>query len=478
MSLKDKLTATLKEFDMLPRSAMKIVAGVSGGADSVALVHALAGLEKNAPEIVVCHFNHRLRGEESERDAEFVFRICEKLGLRFETRSDDTETFSKRRKISIEHAARELRYAFFAEVCEKTAAERIATAHTADDRAETVLMRMLRGSGTFGISSIKPRSGNLIRPLINVSRREVINYLTAADEKWVEDSSNDLTVFTRNRVRKQLLPLLETFNPQVKTALNRLADTAARQSDYVSLQAAGVFPRVFFRAGTEGLLAGSVREFRAVHKAIRSELLRAAYAAATGGLERLEFSHLEEMEALLMSPARSGAVILPRGATMEKSYGIFCLAHPDDGAPDDYSLTVSGEGVSEIPGGIRACFEKTSNTSLWGRDNVGHFSLEKTEFPIEVRNFRPGDRTVPLGMSGTKKLKSVFTERKIPSFLRSKLPIFTCKGDIIWVGGVVVSDFHKAAKGTQSLRIKLDGFVTDLLETRRNGWFLRKFPPP
>ncbi len=453
---------------MFPRPAMKVIAGVSGGADSVALVHALARLEENAPEIVVCHFNHRLRGRESERDEEFVSRLCEKLGLRFEVSSCDTEAFSKQTKLSIESAARKLRYEFFTGVCEKTGAERIATAHTADDRAETVLMRMIRGSGTFGISSIKPRSENLIRPLINVSREEVINYLTDAGEKWVEDSSNDLTIFTRNRVRKQLLPLLETFNPQIKNALNRLADTAGRQSAYISLQAAGVFPQVFSRAGTDSLLAGSVRKFRTVHGAVRSELLRTAYAAATGGLERLEFLHLEEMDALLMSPVRSGAVSLPRGAVMEKSYGFFCLV-PRPGAADDYNLTVNGEGAKDLPGGTRAFFEKTSDTSLWGRSEVGHFSLEKTGFPIEVRNFRPGDRTFPLGMNGTKKLKSVFAERKIPSFLRSRLPIFTCKGDIIWAGGVVISDFHKAVKGDQSLRIKLGGLIPDLLETRRDG---------
>ncbi|QMU55752.1 MAG: tRNA lysidine(34) synthetase TilS [Candidatus Mycalebacterium zealandia] len=468
MSLQEKLTAALKEFDMLPRPAMKVVAGVSGGADSVALVHALTRLEENAPEIIVCHFNHRLRGRESERDEEFVSRLCEKLDLRFEVSSCDTEAFSKQKKLSIESAARELRYEFFAEVCEKTGAERIATAHTADDRAETVLMRMLRGSGTLGISSIKPRSDNLIRPLINVSREEVMEYLADAGEKWVEDSSNDLTIFTRNRVRKQLLPLLETFNPQMKKALNRLADTAGRQSSYISLQASRIFPQVFTSPGTKGLLAGSVSEFRAVHRAVRSELLRTAYATATGGLERLEFSHLEEMDALLMSPARSGAVSLPRGAAMEKSYGFFCLVLRC-GAADDYKLTVKGEGAKDLPDGNSAFFEKTSDISLWERRDVGHFSLEKTGFPIEVRNFRPGDRTVPLGMSGTKKLKSVFTERKIPSFLRTRLPIFTCKGEIIWAGGVVISDSHKAVKGAQNLRIKLDGLVPDLLETRRGG---------
>lgn len=461
MKLEDKLTAALEEFDMLPRPAMKVAAGVSGGADSVALLLSLLEFER-APRIVVCHFNHRLRGSESDRDADFVEQLCEKHGLPFELRSADTLDFAKQKRLSLEHAARELRYEFFREICEKTGADRIATAHTMDDRAETVLMRMIRGSGVAGMSSIKPRSGNLIRPFFAISRAEVEEYLGRKNARWVEDGSNDSEIFTRNRIRKQVVPLLEGFNPQIKTALNRLADTADRQSSYISDRAAEAFAGVFPFPAASGALVGAAQPFRALHPAVRTEVLRIAYSAAKGGLERLDFSHLEDMDALLMSTG-SGSVSLPAGVSVEKRYDVFCVSG-SAALPRDYEITVENEGVRDLPGGISARFEKTSDTSLWGKREVGHFSLETTGFPVEVRNFRPGDRTVPLGMKGTKKLKSVFADRKIPSFLRNRLPVFTCKGEIIWAGGVVVSDCHKAVRGREHLRIELSGAVLSLLD--------------
>ena len=451
---------------MLPRRGMKVVAGVSGGADSVALLLFLAGLEEGAPQVIACHFNHMMRGEESERDAEFVSRLCEKHGIELKTRAGDTAAFSRENRLSPEQGARELRYAFFREILEKTGAHRIATAHTMDDRAETVLMRMLRGSGSRGLSSISPVSGDIIRPFFAVSRGQVLQYLQAKGEKWVEDSSNKSDAFTRNRVRNRLMPLLETFNPRVKTALNRLADTAGAEHSYISLEAARAFPAVFPAAFGDALF-GNAAAFGRLHKAVRTEILRSAYSKVRGGLERLEFGHLEEMDALLMS-ALPGAVNLPYGMRLEKSYGIFRLSGgaPAAGCPP---LVIEREGAHELPGGVCAVFEKTSDTSLWGRREAGHFSLEKARFPVEARNFRPGDRIVPLGMKGSKKLKSVFTDEKVPHFLRDRLPVFVCGGDIIWAGGVVVSDIYKAVKGKQCLRVTLSGGVTDLLENARGN---------
>lgn len=475
MTLESAATRAIRELKMLPRPGMTVVAGVSGGADSVALLLFLAGLEENAPRIVACHFNHMLRGDESVRDAEFVSRLCEKHGVELVTRAADTAAFSRENRLSPEQGARELRYAFFREVLGKvsegTGAGRIATAHTMDDRAETVLMRVLRGSGGRGLSSIRPVSGDIIRPFFAVSRSQVLEYLRAKGEKWVEDSSNRSDIYTRNRVRNRLMPLLETFNPRVKEALNRLADTAAADYSHISLEAARAFGAVF-PLFSGGALFGLTAAFARLHKAVRTEVLRSAYSKVRGGLERLEFGHLEEMDALLMSAA-SGAVNLPYGIRMEKSYGAFLLS---GGAGADgchltggYRLTVEREGAVELPWGMRAVFEKTSGVSLRGRRGAGHFSLEKARLPLEVRSFAPGDRTVPLGMKGSKKLKAVFADKKVPSFLRNRLPVFVCGGDIIWAGGVVVNELYKAERGKECLRITLGGGAADFYETVRRG---------
>ena len=461
MKLQNALAGAIRDFGMFPRPGMKVAVGLSGGADSVALVLSLAVLEENRPEIVACHFNHMLRGDESERDADFVSGLCERHSIRLEVRATDTAAFSKDNRLSIEQGARELRYRFFRELN----ADRIATAHTMDDRAETVLMRILRGSGSLGISSIKPVSGNLIRPFFAVSRADVLEYLRARGEKWIEDSSNASDAFTRNRVRNRLIPLLETFNPRIKSALNRLADTAGAEHSFISTEAERAFSQVFTLCDGDSLM-GPVAPLCSLHKAVRAEVLRSAYARIRGGLERLEFKHVEEMEELLAGGG-SGAVTLPCGVRMDMGHGVLRLSRGLRAR--DYEITVSGEGTRELSEGVIASFEKTSDASMWGRPDVGHFSLEKTRFPIEVRNFRSGDRTVPLGMEGTKKLKSVFVDKKVPSFLRDRLPLFLCNGRIIWAGGVVVSELHKAEKGRRHLRIRLSGDVMDLLEKTRSN---------
>ena len=233
-----KVRETVDSFGMLCPGE-KVVAGVSGGSDSVALIFVLGELRRFYPgiDIVVCHVNHGLRGRESDQDERFVRDMAFRLGFMFECRRVDTEDFRNRNRLSLEDAGRKLRYEVFSEVMEGTSARRIATAHTLNDQAETVLMRFLRGSGARGLSGISPSDGSLIRPLINVTKDEARRWLESKGVVWREDSSNELNQFLRNRIRNELLPVLETYNPAVQRVLSRTAAVSAAEADFISREA-------------------------------------------------------------------------------------------------------------------------------------------------------------------------------------------------------------------------------------------------
>ena len=232
-----KIRKTVDSFGMIAPGDV-IVAGVSGGPDSMALLFALWDLREFYPgtEVIVSHVNHGLRGVESDEDAEFVRDTAQRLGFPFECVRVDTEGFRKKRKLSIEDAARELRYGFFNDVLTKHSAQRIATAHTLNDQAETVIMRLIRGSGSQGLAGIRPSVGNIIRPLINVTKHEAMEYLRSKGEPWREDSTNSSDEFLRNRVRNELIPLLESYNPAVEQVLSRVAAVCAAEADFISAE--------------------------------------------------------------------------------------------------------------------------------------------------------------------------------------------------------------------------------------------------
>ena len=215
------------------RKGDRIVAGVSGGSDSVAMLYLLSGLKELSLDITVAHVNHGLRVGEAERDAEFVKNLASRLGLEFEYTKVDTETYRKKNRLSTEDAARKLRYEFFRRILKKIGGGKIATAHTQDDQAETVIMRLIRGSGSLGMSAIKPVSRNIIRPLIDIKKSEIKAYLESENIEWIEDSTNSSSDFLRNRIRNELIPLLEDIHPGASATVARSAKIATIDTEFI-----------------------------------------------------------------------------------------------------------------------------------------------------------------------------------------------------------------------------------------------------
>ena len=430
----------------------------------MALLFALLDLREFYPgtEVVVSHVNHGLRGGESDEDAEFVREAAERLGFPFECVRADTEGFRKKHGLSLEDAARELRYRFFNEILAKHSAQRIATAHTLNDQAETVIMRFIRGSGSQGLAGIRPLSGNIIRPLINVTKLEAREYLQSKSVSWREDSTNSSDEFLRNRVRNELIPLLESYNPAVEQVLSRVAAVCATEADFISAEADKRFRKIA-RVMAEGVF-GDTEKLLGEPQAIRLSVMRKSILAVKGDLNSVSAKHLFSIDEVLRSGESSAEVNLPGGVVFHMGHGVFFFAR-EENFLEFPTTEIRSHGTHRVSRDLEVTVELTDDVSLWGAAEVGYFAPEKVSFPLTLRSFSDGDRFVPLGMRGAKKLKDFFIDEKIPRFLRKKVPVFETRDGIIWAGGLRMDNRFKAdeTKGPW-LRVRLRGSSRKLFE--------------
>ncbi len=301
-----------------------LLVGVSGGPDSVCLLHVLKTIiARLGIEIHVAHLNHMLRGAESEADAEYVSALARQLGVNVTSGERDVRGYRMEHRLSLEEAARDVRYQFFAEVARQVGARKVAVGHTMDDQVETILMRLLRGAGTLGLQGMQPRATwaarggeghfEIVRPLLEVTRQEVYAYCQEHGLSPREDSSNLSPSYLRNRIRHELLPLLRSYNPKIDEALVRTADTLATELSYLDSQVSQVWERVVAEEDQALILDGS--EIKTLHPALQRHLLRQVVSRLLGSLEDIEWKHIEKMRKALALPSGK-RVVLPRGLTL------------------------------------------------------------------------------------------------------------------------------------------------------------------
>jgi tRNA(Ile)-lysidine synthase len=315
-------------------------------------------------------------------------------------------------------------------------------------------MRLMRGSGAKGLSGIPPVSeGVIIRPLIETARADIETYLTSKGIGWIEDSTNELREIQRNRIRLDLIPELETYNPRIRETLSRTSDIMRIEEDYIDREAKRNFARIL-APDTRGL-KGDLRKFKRLHQALRLGILRQAIEALQMGLRNITSLHLLSADEYLTSGAASGEVELPDGIVIAKGYDSF-LVTTRSGLERRFSYSIDSTGKWRFPG-FEIYIEKVIAENLEKeREDVAYLDAGKIEFPIEVRSFRAGDRFIPLGMKDWKKLKSFFVDEKIPRFERYRIPIFTSGGEIFWVGGMRIDErFKVRRKGKKALRLRL-----------------------
>jgi tRNA(Ile)-lysidine synthase len=482
--LLDQVARTISRYRML-EAGQKIGIAVSGGADSVSLLHVLRQL---APRwnlrFCVLHLNHKLRGEESDADASFVRDLAAEFGFEFTLGEVDLAAASG----NLEEAAREARLAFFREQMRVGAADRVACGHTRSDQAETVLFRFLRGAGTAGLAGIRPvtRTG-LIRPLIGVTRDEVEQYLRERGLPWREDATNRNLEFARNRIRHQLLPsLVREWNPAMVQALAHTADWAMVEEAYwegeldrlvARFEAAG---HLSIQNGFVLLHTGCLRELAL---AAARRLVRYAMEMVKGDLAAVEFAHVNAVLRLADSSEGHGR-IQPPGLDIMRSFDWLRFAKPSAVTgleTRNYTFPVVFPAVFPIPGENFAIslelFEKPAdqnkNEFVYNGGMVW-VDQERLSGALTLRNWRPGDKYQPLGSGGEQKIKSLFQESRVPLWERRHWPVLTDGNSVVWarrfgaaVGVVAGSESRRLLKieevgiGDGQLRVyEDDGGVT------------------
>ena len=294
--MKEKVLETIKKYNLI-ENGDKIVIGVSGGPDSIALLNMLLEIKRDNIinfDIVVCHINHMIR-EEANDDEEYVLEFCKKYNVEFYSKRIGIEKIAKESKIGTEEAGRNARYKFFNEILEKTSSNKIATAHTANDNAETVLMNIMRGSGTSGLKGIDAKRDNLIRPLIECSRYEIEKYCEANKLDPRIDKTNFENIYTRNKVRNMLIPYIkENFNPNIIEGINRLSDLSKQENEYLERETEKVYKKILISAKNDEIIL-DLNQFNLQETVIKSRLVLYTINILFGTRSGIEKKHIEDI---------------------------------------------------------------------------------------------------------------------------------------------------------------------------------------
>lgn len=443
-----------------------VIVGVSGGADSVALLYTLLHLKPELKiDIAAAHLNHGLRGSDSDADARFVGKLCKKLDISLFSKKVDVQAFKKKWGRSLEETSRIIRYEFFSSLLTDNPYQKIALGHHMDDNVELVFMNLIRGSGATGISGIPPaRDNQFIRPLYNLTRREIEAFLEENRINHMVDESNQDQAFLRNRIRHELLPFIkDRYNPNIVAGLHRFTEIMREEEAWLDRSARSFYNKCRIEEN-ENKIFLSVDRLNKLHLAVKRRVLRIAIKSIKGKLRRISFTHIDDAVRLLESDDPSSEICLPQGTRIYRCYGKLIVSNGGAGSekktgphrhpitPVKFSYKVNrpcGSRITvDIPEvGARIKFYEINVTDVTGLHHTerhkAFFDLKKLLFPLMVRNIEPGDRFTPFGMTGSQKVKSFFINNKIPRLQRKKTPVVLSGTKIIWLAGFRIDESFK-----------------------------------
>jgi tRNA(Ile)-lysidine synthase len=440
----------------LLKAGDRVGVAVSGGADSVALLRLLVDLRPELGVVLsVVHFNHQLRGAASDADAQFVADLAQHHKLVLLCESGDTAAYAAQERLSIETAARELRYQYFRRLLAQALLNRIATAHTLDDQAETVLLKITRGAGSRGLAGIYPElsipdaknRATIIRPLLASKRKDLEVYLNSLGQPWREDASNRDLRHARNRVRHGILPRLERFlNPAVREAMAETAEIARAEEDYWQREVAGLLPQLW----TQQSATLKSEALNTLPLALQRRIVRAACESL--GL-RLEFHHVEEILALASSPTAKSTELPAGWVVSRKEHALRLERKPAAAASDyEYPLPVPGSTVvPEINSRFEAVLVPRSRIEGYNPDHLLNRALLGKE--LQVRNWRPGDRFWPAHTKAPKKIKELLPGGELSSE-RRLWPVVVSENEVVWVRGLPTPAKLRPRDGDQATLIQ------------------------
>lgn len=454
----EQVKRTIERYSML-ETGDRVIVAVSGGADSLSLLHLFLRLKSEySLKIFVAHVDHMTRGGGSTEDAKFVGGLCKEWGIPLYIKEADMEQYAILNSLSEEEAGREIRYKFFYDLKQKLDADRIAIAHNKNDQAETVIMRMLRGTGIKGLAGIEPvRQPGIIRPLIDVDRDEIEKYCSENGLNYRRDYTNYQRLYTRNKIRLELMPYIEKeFNPNIVDTLARLSQTLREEDQYIEQQTFKVFTQIAQVNSRQTCVEIDIFEFKKQHVAVKKRLIRWAIKRLKGHLMGINYIHIEDAIQLARSSQSGKRIDLPGGISISRSFNKLVIGKAQcymDGVKDfEYHLVIPGSTyISEIHGEVvaniinKSDFIENKKNSYKAALDLDKLSREKY---IVMRNRRPGDYILFDGMKGKKKIKKYFIEKKIPAYQRANIPMLASGNQIIWIPGKVINKDFKVDTNT------------------------------
>jgi len=425
----------------------KVLVGVSGGPDSMAMLYALYQLRYELDFCIhIAHLDHQFRGEESKADANFVNKHAKLLNLPITIESRNVPLLIEKENLSSEAAARKARYEFYEYILKKENCDSVALGHNADDQAETVLMHLIRGSGMRGLIGIRPVRGVYIRPLLNVYRTEIDKFLSDIGIVPRQDSSNLKPIYFRNKIRLQLLPLLESnYNPNIKNIFCQTAEILRAETEVLNnLCNEKMADCVEFQSDDEIHIA--VNYFKSLSVAIQRRILRSAIEEIIDVNEIIDinFGHIESILEIISSESPNLSLRLPHQIEVVKKYNKIVIRKYVSRKKNKFNYKIGVPGETEIPEIGAKITTKFDSDCLPVADRYKEvIDYEKIKLPLFLRTRRPGDRFQPLGMKGSKKLKDFLIDLKIPLEQRDKVPLLTSGEEIVWVVGYRLDERYK-----------------------------------
>lgn len=455
-----KIKEAIEKYHLLERGETVVVA-VSGGSDSIALLNVLAMLsEEYKLNLVVAHINHGLR-ENAAREDKFVRRIAAEMGVVFECKSVDIRSLKKVTGKCIEEISREVRYDFLNDVAKKHGAQKIALGHNNNDQTETVLMNFLRGSGPTGLKGMLPaRDSVYIRPLLCVTRNEIISFLEFHGLPFVTDESNTNPAYLRNRIRHSLIPELKArYNPRLEESMKSMAEIMRAEDDYMK----SVTSKVLSEWGTaaHGEISISIPNLVKYHQAIQRRIMKHVLEGLTKNSQGIGQTHVKAALNLVYSDHPGAYVNLPCNIEVRREYNVLIIFKKEKSEKEiiknrrndlRYEVTLPGSvkmtelGKTMIFEFVEGPIDMKSNGG-----KIAFMDYDRISLPLVIRTVRPGDRIQPLGMKGTKKIKSVFIDEKIPLRHRKCIPLLLDQEAVLWIAGLRLSERVKITEKTRHI---------------------------
>ena len=470
MGFEQRIAGFIRENELI-ESRGRLLLAVSGGADSTALLYAICALKDRAEldaELVCAHINHQLRAARGDRDQEFVVEQAEKLGLDVSTRRVDVRGFARKAGLSIETAARELRIESLLDIADNAGCDHIATAHQKNDNAETLIQRLARGTGIRGLGGIWPmrafgrRNVRFVRPMLCVTRMEVIEYLNERNLKWRQDNTNADCKFRRNYIRHRLLPAIQAdCAPPLLEQLFDLSKSARGYYNLVCSRADEAWPGSTDLDGQRVML--DCGRLLAEPRAVRVELVRRALAALGSGEREITQEHYERILQLAEQNTGRRKVELPNAFTAQREYGrlVFDRAETDRESAATESVEVQVPGRTAFGAyvietrilqaqdhGADSCFQRNDSGA---ETYVERFDWDNVKPPLVVRSRRDGDRFIPLGSAAAKKVGKFLSDARVPADARRKVLVLEDREKVIWLWPIRMSEQAKVTQRTRKI---------------------------